>query len=336
MLNRNFKQIIMINIKNKKIPLSILLISFVLIIFTLILKEKRRFSVYNDFGIYTGYKVKNVIRFLDFQLSYNNTLFFLFIAVIISILALIFLDDAIIIKKTVELNRRFSSVKIYKQKISNLLKKPINRIIIGIVTLIIILLVVCNFNKPKNAVLTETNIVTVDTVALPSDIISKEKVDSTISIKASRLVKEIHIAKQNNIDTETLVDSVEYYSKRYDTEQANKKRERSPRKGTIVNAETPDIIAKQEQFNKQTEELAQFHKEAELAQQAREREFKKQEMELLVAKQKAAELLKQKEEEKLALQKKETIFYLSIIVCFILFSVLSFFIYKNNFKNKLK
>lgn len=327
----------MINIKNKKIPLSILLISFVLIIFTLILKEKRRFSVYNDFGIYTGYKVKNVIRFLDFQLSYNNTLFFLFIAVIISILALIFLDDAIIIKKTVELNRRFSSVKIYKQKISNLLKKPINRIIIGIVTLIIILLVVCNFNKPKNAVLTETNIVTVDTVALPSDVISKEKVDSTISIKASRLVKEIHIAKQNNIDTETLVDSVEYYSKRYDTEQANKKRERSPRKATIVNAEgTPDIIERQEQFNNQTAEMLQFHKEAELAQQAREREFKKQEMELLVAKQKAAELLKQKEEEKLALQKKETIFYLSIIVCFILFSVLSFFIYKNNFKNKLK
>lgn len=71
------------------------------------------------------------------------------------------------------------------------------------------------------------------------------------------------------------------------------------RKGTIINAEgTPDIITKQEQYDKQNAEMLQFHKEAELAKQARDIEFKRKEMELLVAKQKAEELKRQKEEER--------------------------------------
>ncbi len=178
----------MINIKNKKISLSVLLISIVLIIFISILKEKRRFPIY-AYGRYDGYKVENVIRFLDIQLSYNNTLFFLFIAVILSILTLIFLDDTIIKNKTGAFYRRFSTIKIYKQKISNLLKKSINRIIIGVVALIIILVLIGNCNKPKNTILTETNIEAIDTVALASDIISKEQVDSTIAIEISPIEK---------------------------------------------------------------------------------------------------------------------------------------------------
>jgi hypothetical protein len=113
-------------------------------------------------------------------------------------------------------------------------------------------------------------------------------------------------------------------------QQVNKERVGLPKKSIIINAEgRPDIITRQEQFDKQNAEMSQFHHQAELAKQAREIEFKKQEMELLVAKQKA-------EEKQLALQKKETIFYLCVIICLIFFSVLSFIFYKNNFKNKLK
>ena len=71
------------------------------------------------------------------------------------------------------------------------------------------------------------------------------------------------------------------------------------RKGTIINAEgTPDIITKQQQFDKQNAEMLEFHRQAELAKQARDIEFKRREMELLVAKQKAAEIAKQKAEQK--------------------------------------
>ena len=189
----------MINIKNKKISLAVLLISIVLIIFISILKEKRRFPIY-AYGRYDGYKVENVIRFLDIQLSYNNTLFFLFIAVILSILTLIFLDDTIIKNKTGAFYRRFSTIKIYKQKISNLLKKSINRIIIGVVALIIILVLIGNCNKPKNTILTETNIEAIDTVALASDVISKEQVDSTIAIEISSIEKTMPNNSSKTID----------------------------------------------------------------------------------------------------------------------------------------
>jgi hypothetical protein len=189
----------MINIKNKKISLSVLLISIVLIIFISILKEKRRFPIY-PYGRYDGYKIENVIRFLDIQLSYNNTLFFLFIAVILSILTLIFLDDIIIKNKTGAFYRRFSTIKIFKQKISNLLKKSINRIIIGVVALIIILVLIGNCNKPKNTILTETNIEAIDTVALANDVISKEQVDSTIAIEISPIEKTMPNNSSKTID----------------------------------------------------------------------------------------------------------------------------------------
>jgi hypothetical protein len=187
------------DLKNKKISLSVLLISIVLIIFISILKEKRRFPIYN-YGMYSGYKVENVIRFLGIQLNYNNTLFFLFIAVIFSILALIFLDVNFINKKTDELKRRFSSLKAYKQKIRNLIKKPISIIMICMVALIIILLFVGKNNKPKNAVLTETNIEAIDTVAEASDVISKEQVDSTIAIEISHIEKKMPNNLSKTID----------------------------------------------------------------------------------------------------------------------------------------
>ncbi len=84
------------------------------------------------------------------------------------------------------------------------------------------------------------------------------------------------------------------------------------RKGTIINAEgTPDIITKQDQFDKQNAEMLEFHRQAELAKQIRDIEFKRREMEVLVAKQKAAEIAKQKaeqkklQEDKLALVKQQ-------------------------------
>jgi hypothetical protein len=175
----------MINIRNKKLSLSALLISIVLIIYASIIKEKRKFSIYNDFGSYIGYSRKNVIRFLDIQLLYNNTLFFLFIAVILSILALIFLDDDVINKKTHGLIAKLFSVNGYKEKINNLLKKPMNRIIIGMVTLVIILLFVGTYSKSKKSALKETNIQDTDTVALPSASIPKEQIDSTAAIEVS-------------------------------------------------------------------------------------------------------------------------------------------------------
>jgi hypothetical protein len=104
----------MISFKNKKTPLSILLISIVLIIFISILKEKRRFPIYNSYGSEIGYKLENVIRFLDIQLLYNDTLFFLFISVIVSILALIFLDDDILKKRLANLKNTMSNLSFKK------------------------------------------------------------------------------------------------------------------------------------------------------------------------------------------------------------------------------
>jgi hypothetical protein len=175
----------MINIKNKKLSISALLISIVLIIYASIIKEKTKFPIYNDFGSYMGYTRKNVIRFLDIQLLYNDTLFFLFIVVILSILALIFMDDDFIYKKLHGLSTKLFSVNEYKEKINNLLKKPMNRIIIGIVTLCIILLFVGRCSEPKKSVLKETDIEDVDTVALPSALTPIEQIDSTAAIEVS-------------------------------------------------------------------------------------------------------------------------------------------------------
>lgn len=103
----------MISFKNKKTPLSILLISIVLIIFISILKEKKRSLIYRTNTGYS-YKVENVIRFLDIQLSYNNTLFYLFISVILSILALIFLDDDFLKKRLANLKNIMSNLRFKK------------------------------------------------------------------------------------------------------------------------------------------------------------------------------------------------------------------------------
>lgn len=190
----------MINIKNKKLSLSALLISIVIIIYTSIIKEKRKFPIYNDFGSYIGYTRKNVIRFLDIQLLYNDTLFFLFIAVILSILALIFLDDDVINKKTHGLIAKLFSVNGYKEKINNLLKKPMNRMIIGMVTLVIILLFVGRCSKSKKSALKETNIRDIDTVALPSASIPLEQMDTTAVIETSHVEDKTSSNSSETID----------------------------------------------------------------------------------------------------------------------------------------
>ena len=134
----------MINIKNKKISLSALLILIVLIIFVSILKEKgiEKIIEYDDYGTYIGYRTEDVIRFLNIRLYYNNTLFYLFIAVILSVVSLIFLDDDFFAKKTVELKRRFSSIKEYKQNISSIgvsyiLESSANRYRVSFVILVV-------------------------------------------------------------------------------------------------------------------------------------------------------------------------------------------------------
>jgi hypothetical protein len=187
------------NFKNKKIALSILLVSIVLIIFTIILKENKRYSLYDDFGAYIGYKVKNVIFILDVELSYNNTLFFLFISLIISILVLMFFDDGDIKKGLKEFIRRFTNIKKYETDLWGFIKRTKKIIFISILLLAFILLYKAKCNKQRKVVKSETYIdnATIDTTLFidtvkASTMTQKEKLkdNSIISTKNNSIKKE--------------------------------------------------------------------------------------------------------------------------------------------------
>ncbi len=126
-------------------------------------------------------------------------------------------------------------------------------------------------------------------------------------------------------------------------QQTNKKSDGLPRKGIIINAEgTPDIIQRQDAYDKQSAEMLQFHQEAELAKKRRDSELvnqqgeakiKKQVLELAVTKQKDDKFKKHKEVEKeFALKKKENYFRLCAILCLMFFLVFIFIFFKNRLK----
>lgn len=132
----------MINFEKKKIAISLLLVSVVLIIFITILKERLMVPIeINPDGSVVSYREENAFELFGIVLSYNNSLFTLIISVIFSILALIFLDDDTF---------KIRSKKLWNSlTISNLSKHFVKTILIimTMVIFILILLEKCNNNK---------------------------------------------------------------------------------------------------------------------------------------------------------------------------------------------
>ena len=120
--------------KRKKISLSLLLSTIVTIIFFSIIQEKKKVYSLNEYGI-SVFKRQRVVEFLEITFSFNNSLFFLFIAVIVFTISLIYINDEIITKTFKALIKKFSAFEL-----SSLWNSFLKKIIISMIIIISILL----------------------------------------------------------------------------------------------------------------------------------------------------------------------------------------------------
>jgi len=164
------------DLKNKKISLSLLLTSIVLIIFFSIIQEKKKVYSLNEYGI-SVFKRQRVVEFLDITFSFNNSLFFLFIAVIVFTISLIYINDEIITKTFRTLIQKFSAFELFF-----LWNSFLKKIIISLIIIISILLFIGKCNKTKKVYSNENNeeeldtIAVIDSTAVSSSIINNEPI----------------------------------------------------------------------------------------------------------------------------------------------------------------
>jgi hypothetical protein len=167
------------DLKNKKISLSLLLISIVLIIFFSIIQEKKKVYSINEYGI-SVFKRQRVVEFLDIAFSFNNSLFYLFIAVIIFTISLIYINDEIITKTFKTVIKKFCAFEL-----SSLWNAFLKKIIISMIVIISILLFIGKCNRSKNINSDENNeeimdtIAVIDSTAVSSSAKNNESIDST-------------------------------------------------------------------------------------------------------------------------------------------------------------
>jgi hypothetical protein len=216
------------NYKNKKITLTLLLISIVTIIFFSILQEKKRVYSYDEYGREV-YVIQRVVEFLNIQFSYNNSLFFLFLLTIIIIIALFFTNDKNIKNFIHGLTSKLSGFKKYFNLFIN-----IRRVIFYIILLIIVLFFIGKCAKTikdfTNEKTSDTIKEIIDTVAVvDSASISTAKIDSASSYENSNtdLSNEeqgtINTAlKDKNISTDELAKIIDKAVKRTEIGKATK------------------------------------------------------------------------------------------------------------------
>lgn len=171
------------NFKNKKISLSLLLTSIVTIIFFSIIQEKKKVYSLNEYGI-SVFKRQRVVEFLEITFSFNNSLFFLFLIIIVSCLSLIFLNDEIIIKKIIDFKRRIFGIKDFKLPSSKNIW-----LIFTIVLIVVLILIGVNIKKKKST--------SVDTIEEVMDTIPV--IDST-AVSSSAKNNESIVPPNANLD----------------------------------------------------------------------------------------------------------------------------------------
>lgn len=147
-------------LKNKKISLSLLITSIVIIIFFSIIQEKKKVYRLNEYGI-SVFKRQRVVEFLDITFSFNNSLFYLFISLIVFTISLIYINDEIIIKTLKKLIK-----KCYDFELSSLWNSFMKKIIISMIVIISILLFIGKCNRAKKANSKENKEVQMDTIAV--------------------------------------------------------------------------------------------------------------------------------------------------------------------------
>jgi hypothetical protein len=167
------------DLKNKKISLSLLLSAIVTIIFFSIIQEKKKVYRLNEYGI-SVFKRQRVVEFLDISFSFNNSLFYLFIAVIVFTISLIYINDETIIKTFKKLIKKFCTFKL-----SSFWNSFLKKIIISMIVIISILLFIGKCNRSKNLNSDENNeeimdtIAVIDSTAVSSSAKKNESIDST-------------------------------------------------------------------------------------------------------------------------------------------------------------
>lgn len=174
-------------LKNKKISLSLLLTSIVTIIFFSILQEKKKVYYLDEYGR-SFFKRQRIVEFLEITISFNNSLFFLFIAVIVFTISLIYINDEIIIKTFKTLIKKTCAFKF-----SSLWNSLIKKIIISMIVTITILLFIGKCNRSKNLNSDENNEEIMDTIAV---------IDSTAVSSSAKNNESINSTNtKNNIDS---------------------------------------------------------------------------------------------------------------------------------------
>jgi len=170
--------------KNKKISLSLLLTSIVTIIFFSIIQEKKKvYSYYDQFKqVYTR---QRVVEFLDMQFSFNNSLFFLFVSVIVFTISIIYINDEIITKTF----KKFIK-KIVAFELTFLWNSFLKKIIISMIVIISILLFIGKCNRTKKVNKNENNEEKLDTIAV---------IDST-AVSSSIIKNEPIVPQNSNLD----------------------------------------------------------------------------------------------------------------------------------------
>lgn len=173
------------NLKNKKITLTLLLISIVTIMFFSILQEKKRVYSYDEYGREVYIK-QRVVEFLDMQFSFNNSLFFLFLALIIFVISLIFISDSQIIIVFNKVRKKISSVNL--SVIWNYISKKTLIISISIISILLLIGKCKNSKNDSSNVNTQEEIDTIpvidtisviDSTATSSSAKNNESIDST-------------------------------------------------------------------------------------------------------------------------------------------------------------
>lgn len=172
------------DLKNKKISLSLLLSAIVTIIFFSIIQEKKKVYRLNEYGM-SVFKRQRVVEFLDISFSFNNSLFYLFIAVIVFTISLIYINDAIIIKTFKKLIKKFCAFEL-----SSLWNSFLKKIIISMIVIISILLFIGKCNRSKNLNSDENNEEIMDTIAV---------IDST-AVSSSAKNNESIVPPNTNLD----------------------------------------------------------------------------------------------------------------------------------------
>lgn len=169
----------MIGFKKNKIALSLLLVSVVLIIFATILQEKLTVPIkFNEYGTELEYEEQKFIRFLGIQLPYNNTIFFLFISVIFSILTLIFVDDDAIEKKSNKLWNGFTNLKLSNHYI-------LTTVVSGVLFIFILIFGgrCSNKTESESTIVYEDTIIAIDTSAvIPFDDDAEIRINDSIRL----------------------------------------------------------------------------------------------------------------------------------------------------------